>query len=128
MSRLGFPRVSLLRPSVLLTPRPPIDSRPLEHVAQALLPRLHWALSLLGSMGERIKAVSVDTVAAFARLNAESKPSDEYGREHEYGVDELVLPVGAVDGTAEELARLAGERPHSFVELFENEVIRGLTL
>jgi len=65
--KVGFQRLSIFRPGLLLTPRN--ESRPFERVAQAVFPHFHWLLNLIG-MG-KYKAVHVDRVAEAVRWNIE---------------------------------------------------------
>jgi hypothetical protein len=128
VSRLGFSRVSIHRPGVLLTRRLG-ESRPVEQIAQALLPRFHWLLSFLGTMGERWKAVQVETVAEFVRQAAESQPT-ALAQKHEYGAKELALCTAYAAEESKggrELKSLLPSvgRATTQVEIFENEIIRG---
>jgi uncharacterized protein YbjT (DUF2867 family) len=128
VSRLGFPRVSIHRPGLLLTRRPMSDSRPLEHVAQLLVPRLHWLLSLFGAAGERFKAVSVEVVGAFVRQVAESKPSEEHGQAQSYTSKEIVYTTGFATAGSQGHDTLSkqGKQLSTFVEIFENDIVRNL--
>eukprot|EP00455_Lapot_gusevi_P037773 TRINITY_DN4237_c0_g1_i1.p1 TRINITY_DN4237_c0_g1~~TRINITY_DN4237_c0_g1_i1.p1 ORF type:complete len:246 (+),score=4.82 TRINITY_DN4237_c0_g1_i1:61-798(+) len=62
--KLGFPRYSIFRPSLLLTERE--DNRPTERVFQYIMPKLDFMIP------ESMSAVSVDRVAEAMIVNAES--------------------------------------------------------
>lgn len=134
LGRIGFNRLSIHRPGVLLTSRP--DSRPLEHVAQVLLPRLHWLLDLFGDYGQRWKAITVETVAQFLVQVGETKVDEStpaststYSLES-YTSRDIFRPTAYEDWQTIESAGRTGlnEQPdkewNTMVEIFENEVIR----
>jgi len=65
--KVGFNKLSIFRPGLLLTPRN--ESRPFERVAQVVFPHFHWLLNLVG-LG-KYRAVHVDRVAESMRWNIE---------------------------------------------------------
>jgi len=70
--KVGFPKLSIFRPGLLLTPRN--ESRPFERLAQIVFPHFHWILNLVG-LG-KYKAVHVDRVAQAMRYNLEKEEID----------------------------------------------------
>lgn len=106
----------------------------MEHVAQVLLPRLHWLLDLFGEYGQRWKAITVETVAQFLVQVGETK-YDESAAASTYSLEsytsrDIFRPTAYEDWQPFESAGRTSlnEQPdkewNTMVEIFENEVIR----